>query len=241
MCERTILRSAAALAVCGAFFGCRGGPSGEISEEPTESIGAAATRARSELESTGKVGFEEPAPAAIEAVAQVGKPAPDFTLTDLDGKPTRLSELRGKPVVLEWFNPECPFVARQHGEGFLGTYPPEAMAQGVVWVAINSNAPGKQASEPAKNAETHRAWGMTYPILMDPTGAVARLYDARTTPHMFVIDERGVLVYSGAIDDDPPGAKSAADRVNYVERALSEMRTGPVSTRRTEPYGCTIR
>jgi peroxiredoxin len=178
--------------------------------------------------------------ASTPAPAAVGQAAPDFTLEDTTGGTFTLSEQRGKRVVLEWFNPGCPYVVRAHEAGCLETYPAEAISEGVVWVAINSGAAEKQGAGADTNAKAAEKWGMSYPILLDESGEVGRAFGAKTTPHMFVIDEEGVLVYAGAIDDDPRG-KLGAERTNYVETALREMQTGAVSTPETKPYGCSVK
>ena len=141
------------------------------------------------------------------------KQAPDFKLMNQDNKPVSLSDYKGKVVVLEWVNPNCPFVQRHYKAGTMldlqGRYKP----QGVVWLSINSTR--------TFNVDQNKKWAqdqkVPYPVLDDHEGVVAREYGAKTTPHMFVIDAKGQIVYQGAIDDDPPGKK--ADAVNYVNQA----------------------
>jgi len=178
--------------------------------------------------------------AAAPRTAALGQPAPDFTLVDAAGGTFTLSEQRGVPVVLEWFNPGCPYVVRAHEEGCLASYPAEAAGEGVVWVAINSGAQGKQGAGAETNAKAAEEWDMGYPVLLDESGAVGRAYGAKTTPHLFVIDAEGVLVYAGAVDDDPRG-KLGDERTNYVEAALREMQAGAVSNPETKPYGCSVK
>jgi peroxiredoxin len=208
----------------------------------------AALAACSSSEENQAVATADPSPSASPGgdaelvtpdVATVGLHAPDFTLTDLDGNSFTLSEHRGAPVVLEWFNPGCPFVVRAHEDGVLASYPAEALEEGVVWVAINTGAPGKQGHGADVNREAAGRWNMAYPILLDETGAVGRAYAAKTTPHLFVIDAEGVLVYAGAADDDPRG-KLGDGRTNYVEACLNEL-PGAVSTSETKPYGCSVK
>jgi len=183
------------------------------------------------------------APAAGSAA--VGKAAPDFTLKDLDGREVSLASFRGKVVVLEWFNPGCPFVKASHKKGSLKGTAKKYAAQGVVWLAINSAAQGKQGSDPSANSEAAKTFGLEHPILRDEAGAVGRAYGATNTPNMFVIDKNGVLVYAGAIDNSPDGegeAPTSGSLVNYVEAALEDLAAGrPVKTPVTKPYGCSVK
>jgi peroxiredoxin len=177
--------------------------------------------------------------------AAVGAPAPDFTLADLDGKPVTLSSFKGKTVVLEWFNPGCPFVRKAHTVGSLKDTPARVVAQGVVWLAVNSGAPGKQGYGVEANRKTAAEYGMSYPVLMDDGGAVGHAYGATNTPHMFVIDPQGTLVYRGAIDNSPDGeGQSPTDGtlINYVDAALSSLKAhAPVKTPETKAYGCGVK
>ena len=182
------------------------------------------------------------APPASKGVA-VGSPAPDFALTDLDGKTVKLSDYRGKTVVLEWFNPECPFVKANHGSGSLKEMAKRVTASGVVWLAINSGAPGKQGHGVETNKAGKAKYGMEHPILLDETGATGRAYGAKATPHMFVVDKAGVVVYRGAIDNAPDGDPRGSDKVvNYVELALADLAAGrPVAKAETDAYGCSVK
>lgn len=178
----------------------------------------------------------DPAPEAEVTTATVGEPAPDFTLTDHAGTDHRLADLRGKVVVLEWINPECPFVQRHYEASTMRALAEEFADRGVVWLAIDSSHFVK--------ADDSSAWrdqhSLPYPILQDPSGDVGRRYDATTTPNMFVIDAEGTLQYSGAIDDDPRG-RSEAPR-NYVREALQSVLEGQTPpSPETEPYGCTVK
>jgi DsbC/DsbD-like thiol-disulfide interchange protein len=163
--------------------------------------------------------------------------APDFVLKDQDGQQVTLSELRGNVVVLEWFNPDCPFVQRHHAQR--PTMVDLAHQYGrdeVKWLAINST----HSMDTAANKRWHEQWELPYPLLVDQDGAVGRAYEAKTTPHMFVISPEGRIVYEGAIDDDAPGQKS--EPRNYVDQALSQLLAGtPVSEARTKPYGCSVK
>lgn len=183
--------------------------------------------------------------ASAAAKAEVGQPAPDFTLKDYEGKEHKLSELRGKMVVLEWWNPDCPFVKASHNKGSLKEMAKRVTQTGVVWLAINSGAPGKQGHAPERVAAGKKAFGMEHPILADESGAVGHLYGATNTPHMFVIDAKGVLVYRGAIDNSPDGegdSPTGGKLVNYVDEALTATAAGkPVSTKDTKAYGCSVK
>ncbi len=182
---------------------------------------------------------------ALAEGAQVGKPAPDFTLTDLDGKTVKLGELKGKTVVLEWFNPECPFVKASHGVGSLVDTAKRHTAKNVVWLAINSSAAGKQGSGADKNRAAAKTFGMEHPILLDETGKVGHSYGATNTPHLFVVDKTGALVYAGAIDNSPDGEKKSptgGKLINYVDAALEDVAAGrPVKTPSTKAYGCSVK
>ncbi len=171
---------------------------------------------------------------------QVGAPAPDFTLPDTKGNQVKLSSFLGKTVILEWFNPDCPFVVYAHGkDGPLTTQTPRVLSDGVVWLAINSGAPGKQGAGLERNVAAREQYGMTYPVLMDPKGTVGRLYGAITTPHMFIIDAKGTLVYAGGLDRAPLGR---GDATNYVDAALADLKAGEAPGRsRTKPYGCSVK
>jgi len=175
----------------------------------------------------------------------VGKPAPDFALKDLTGKEIRLSSYKGKVIVLEWFNPGCPFVKASHSVGSLVDTARRATKDGVVWLAINSGAPGKQGNELAMNADAARTWSLSHPILRDESGVVGKSYGATNTPNMFVIDKSFAVVYAGAIDNSPDGeAKSpqGGKLVNYVDAALGDLAAGrPVQTAVTKPYGCGVK
>jgi peroxiredoxin len=172
-----------------------------------------------------------------KTTAVVGLPAPAFTLEDQDGNKFSLSELSGKIIVLEWLNPDCPFVQRHYRARTMTTLAEKYKDKDVVWVAINSTH--------YMNKEDDKKWieeyKLPYPILDDSSGKVGMLYGAKTTPHMFIINQSGTLVYQGAIDDDPKGAKNG-DALNYVDKTLDEVIDGkPVSMSQTKSYGCLVK
>jgi peroxiredoxin len=187
---------------------------------------------------------EKAKPEALTSVV-VGKAAPDFTLKDLAGKEVKLSSFKGKTVVLEWFNPGCPFVQKSHTVGSLVDTAARATKAGVVWLAVNSGAPGKQGNELALNTDAAKNWKLAHPILRDEAGTVGKAYGATNTPNMFVIDKTGKVVYGGAIDNSPDGEKKSAPDgkvVNYVDAALEDVAAGrAVRTAVTKPYGCGVK
>ena len=176
--------------------------------------------------------------------AEIGEPAPDFALKDLDGKEHRLSDFKGKLVVLEWTNRKCPYVQFHQGKArTMQKTAAEFKDKDVVWLAIDSSHfSGKEKDQIRKFAEEHE---YDFPILLDPDGDVGRTYQAKTTPHMFVIDREGILVYHGAIDSDPNvrAAGRDPDKVkNYVAEALSALTEGKeVERAETRPYGCSVK
>lgn len=184
-------------------------------------------------------------PAAASGAADVGGPAPEFTLTDSTGTARSLADFRGRVLVLEWFNDECPFVQKHYGSGTMQRLQATYTDRDVVWLTIVSSASGKQghlspeqARAVIREQDSHRT-----ALLLDPDGAVGRRYGAKTTPHLFIIGPEGLLRYTGAIDDRPstdpadiPGA------TNYVQRALDEVLAGrTVSIPTTKPYGCSVK
>ncbi|MBK7258746.1 MAG: thioredoxin family protein [Ignavibacteriae bacterium] len=174
--------------------------------------------------------------------AEIGKPAPGFTLTDLEGKTTSLSDFAGKIVVLEWTNPNCPVVRRTYGSGIMNALQKEFTARGVVWLTVNSTNPQHGENEtPAAQKERYAAWKASPTAqLLDGEGAVGRAFGAKTTPHMFIIDRSGSLAYNGAVDDDPRGGN--ADRTVYVKDALDALLAGKaVAVTVSKPYGCGVK
>lgn len=179
--------------------------------------------------------------------AELGEAAPDFTLTALDGKEYKLSDFKGKTVILEWFNPECPYVVWHytHEDGQLkGAYQEMKEAdKDLVWLVINSGAPGKQGTGIEKNKMYQEKWEIAAPILIDETGKVGKMYDAKTSPHMYVIDKEGVLRYHGAIDNAPNGrVRGGGEKINFVENAYKLIMAGEtVSPDYEKPYGCGVK
>jgi len=179
------------------------------------------------------------------AAVSPGEAAPDFTLRDTQLKPVSLSDFSGKTVVLEWFNYDCPFVRKHYGSQNMQRLQKQYTDQGIIWLSINSSAPGKQGAYPADQMdqlkEQKRAHSTA--VLLDPDGVVGRMYGAQTTPHMFIINNKGRLVYQGAIDSiasaDPADIQRAE---NYVSLALSAIASGetvPVAS--TKSYGCSVK
>jgi len=179
------------------------------------------------------------------AVVMPGESAPDFSLVSIDGKSVSLSQFRGKYVVLEWFNSECPFVQKHYGSGNMQKLQASYTTEGVIWLVINSTNPDhSNYRDPKRSREIMSQWrAKPTALLLDPEGGVGKAYDARTTPHMYIIDPQGKLVYRGGIDDKPssnqrdiPGAK------NYVAAAFDQLLAGKtVSENNTRPYGCSIK
>jgi len=179
------------------------------------------------------------------AAPQVGQPAPEFTLTDSNGKSHKLSDFKGKIVVLEWLNHGCPFVVKHYGSGNMQKLQKEYTGKDVVWLSIVSSAPGKQGHMSAAdtNKTKEEKGSAATAVLIDEDGTVGKLYDAKVTPELYVVDREGTLIYAGAIDSvkstdaaDIDGAK------NYVKQALDEALEGkPVSEGTTTAYGCGIK
>ena len=182
---------------------------------------------------------------AAAATAEVGRPAPAFQLVDSTGHPRSLADFAGRTVVLEWTNHGCPFVQKHYGAGNVQAQQREAAAGGVVWLTINSSAPGKQGHVDGAGAEKVRrdAGSAQTAYLLDPDGIAGRAYGARTTPHMYVIDPEGVLRYAGAIDSIPSSDESdIAKATQYVPQALAELEAEQaVSVPVTRPYGCSVK
>lgn len=172
------------------------------------------------------------------AGVDVGDTAPAFTLNDSAGNTVSLADFKGKAVVLEWTNPDCPFVKRHYQEGTMKTLASAYGERGVVWLTVNST----KYMDASANAAFVKKEGITWPVLVDQDGTVGHAYGAQTTPHMYIIDANGKLVYNGAIDDDPRGGKQVAERTGYVAKALDEVLAGKaVSTPETKPYGCSVK
>jgi thiol-disulfide isomerase/thioredoxin len=183
------------------------------------------------------------APTPAPATATLGQPAPDFTLNDTEGEPWKLSDHRGKTVVIEWFNPGCPFVKYAYGEGPLADMAKNAAKDDVVWVNVNSGASGKQGHGLEANREARERWAIAQPVLLDEDGAVGRSYEAKTTPAMYIVDKAGTLVYRGALDNAPLGrVEDDGAPLNYVTAALADLAAGrPVAISETVSYGCSVK
>lgn len=179
------------------------------------------------------------------AKATVGQPAPAFSVTDSNGKPVQLADFRGKTVVLEWTNAECPFVQKFYQSGEMQKMQSEARNNGTVWLTINSGAPGKQGHLEAAdiNTKMRRDGFNSTAYLPDTKGTIGRAYGATTTPHMFVIDAKGTLVYAGGIDSIPSADQADIGKAqNYVRLALADVAAGkPVATPTSRPYGCSVK
>ncbi len=183
---------------------------------------------------------------ALPLVAgRVGEAAPDFAGTDSNGKAHKLSDYRGKVVVLEWHNQGCPYTKKHYESGNMQKLQKEWTAKGVVWLTIISSAPGEQGYVTAEQENEYLKKTNSAPTaaLLDPSGAIGHLYGAKTTPHMYVINPKGRLVYEGAIDDKSTAdAKDIAGATNWVQAALTEVAAGKqVATPVTRPYGCSVK
>jgi len=182
---------------------------------------------------------------AAAAAAAIGQPAPAFSLVDSTGQTRSLADFAGKTVVLEWTNHECPFVKKHYGAENMQAQQRDATGKDVVWLSVNSSAPGQQGHVDGAAAERirgeRRAAQTAY--LLDPQGTAGRAYGAKTTPHMYVIDPQGVLRYAGAIDSIPSSDQDdIAKATQYVPQALAELAAGqPVSVAVTRPYGCSVK
>lgn len=198
----------------------------------------------------GLIGLLALWPAASAGAQQLqmpenGRPAPAFSATDSHGRTRSLAEFRGQWVVLEWWNRDCPYVVKHYRSGNMQRLQRDYTGRGVVWLTIVSSAPGKQGYVTPEQANQTVAEQTAVPtaVLLDPTGVVGRLYGARNTPQMYVINPQGVVLYGGAIDNRPSARLSDIEGAhNYLSAALDEAMAGrPVTTPRTEPYGCTVK
>ncbi len=183
---------------------------------------------------------------AAHAAPVVGQPAPDFTLTDIQGKAHSLSAYKGRTVVLEWVNPECPIVMKHYDKsGNIPATQKAAMADGAVWLAINSGHAGAQGDFDATEVEAWSKKNNTAftAYLRDQSGKVGKLYDARHTPTLFIINPEGTLVYAGGIDDISSGNPADIARANnYVKAAFADLKAGrPVAKAVTRAYGCNVK
>jgi peroxiredoxin len=192
-------------------------------------------------------GFAGVAGMAAPAIAEpvIGKPAPAFSLKDSNGKTVKLADFRGKLVVLEWTNHQCPYTVKHYSTQNMQRLQGFAAKAGIVWLSIVSSAPGREGYVTGKEANglTRSRSARPAHVLLDPEGRVGHLYEAKTTPHMFVIRKDGVLAYMGAIDDNRSWqASSVKGARNHVKAALDQLLAGkPVTTGSTFPYGCSIK
>jgi peroxiredoxin len=180
---------------------------------------------------------------AVQAV-EIGKPAPDFTATDINGKTIKLSDYKGKIVVLESYNSDCPFCNNQYKTGATQDLQKDLAAKGVAWLLVNSvnpNHPSHRTAEQAKQEIADKKI-MATAWIDDSSGAVGHLYDMKTTPDMYVIDKNGVLVYQGAMDNKPDPQHDPRTARNYVREAVDDLLAGkPVEVSQTKPYGCSVK
>jgi len=183
--------------------------------------------------------------AGVEAAVHTGRPAPAFTATDSRGSQHTLAAHRGKTVILEWTNHECPYTVKHYATGNMQALQAAATGSGAVWLTVVSSRPGGQGYVEAAEADRLTASRNARPtaVVLDPKGQLGRLYDARTTPHMFIIDGGGTLVYMGAIDDRPTASQASVKGArNYVREALDAIAAGrPVAMASTRPYGCSVK
>lgn len=188
------------------------------------------------LASTSLFAADSPAP---------GSAAPDFSVTDSKGKTQSVSQYKGKTVVLEWFNPGCPFVKKHYGSNNMQKLQDEFTGKGVVWLTVDSSAPGKEGHLTPEEAEKQiTEWKMkSSALLLDPDGKAGQAYGAKNTPHMFVINPDGKVIYAGAIDSKAtPNPADIPTSSNYVKAALDESMAGKsVTTPSSRPYGCSVK
>jgi len=188
------------------------------------------------------IGLADP---ARSAAVQIGRPAPEFTATDSRGKPLTLSQFRGKTVVLEWTNADCPYTHKHYASGNMQSIQGLAQKNGVVWLTVISSAPGKQGyvNGPAADALTQSRGAAPTAVLLDPSGTLGRLYGAKTTPHLFVIDKNGALQYMGGIDSIATAdAGDIPQAEPYLKEAMLAVAQGtPVTHPVTKPYGCSVK
>lgn len=214
--------------------------------ETTTADGLAAEEARPEVvDANSAVEATAPALLGTASVAVLGLEAPNFRLLDSNGNSHDLADFRGEPVVLEWINHGCPFVKKHYASGNMQSLQERYTDQGVTWLAICSSAPGKQGyhSPDGWNDAIAEHGNNATAVLIDETGLVGKAYDARTTPHMYVIDADGTLVYSGAIDSDSsPNAAAIEGATNYVAETLDLLLAGnEVEPASSKPYGCSVK
>ncbi len=183
--------------------------------------------------------------ASAQSGPKVGAPAPAFVAKDSNGRAVSLSDMKGKTVVLEWTNDECPFVRKHYGTQSMQTLQKKWTEKGIVWLSIVSSAPGEQGAVTPEKANALTVQRDAHPsaVLLDPAGDLGRTYNAQTTPHMFVVKPDGVLAYMGGIDDKPSTkTEDLKSAKNFVDAALSDLAAGkPVAVTTSRPYGCTVK
>jgi len=209
-------------------------------DEQKESAEQAQNEEGSEQGAAAKEGEEsESGETEAPETATIGKPAPEFTLVDAEGNEHSLSDYEGKTVVLEWINPECPYVQRHYQEETMTTTREELGGEEkIAWLAIDTT----HTNTPERWKKWKEKHGIERPILQDKDGEVGKMYEAKTTPHMYVVDKEGVLRYRGAIDDDPNGDKEKDARTNYVSNAVQALQNGEsIDKKKTEAYGCSVK
>jgi len=181
----------------------------------------------------------------VHAAVEIGQPAPEIEATDTNGNPFKLSDHKGKIVVLEWTNHNCPFVVKHYESGNMQSIQTAAREAGVEWVSIVSSAPGRQGHVSAEEANeiVSEAGATVTAKILDEAGVIGKAYDAKTTPHMFIIDENGNVAYAGAIDSDSsPNQKTIVGATNYVAEAIDSLTAGQeVEVAQTQPYGCSVK
>jgi peroxiredoxin len=233
------------LLACIALLGCREKAPGPPSPSSALSAPSPSSAPSTQPSTAASTPALTPQGATPLSSAKVGEPAPDFELNDLDGHPVRLHDFRGKVVVLEWFNPECPFVRASHTQGSLVDTALRLTRQGVVYLAINSGGPGKQGYGTLANQQGVERFQLKHPVLLDESGRVGHAYGATNTPHTFVINAAGVLVYRGAVDNSPDGEGQSPEGgrlVRYMEDAVTATLNGKaVTPAETKAYGCSVK
>ncbi len=183
--------------------------------------------------------------AFAQGAARVGAPAPAFQAVDVEGKTRNLAEFVGKTVILEWTNHDCPYVRKHYNSATMQTLQKDMAKEGIVWLTVVSSPPGEQGHVEAAEARELTAKRNAAPasVLLDPKGTMGRSYGAQTTPHMYIVDGKGKLVYNGAIDDKPSSSAASLNGArSYVRQAVAELKAGkPVSQAATKAYGCSIK
>lgn len=184
-------------------------------------------------------------PALAQGGLRTGVKAPDFSVVDVNGKTQRLSDFAGKTVILEWSNHDCPYVRKHYNSATMQNLQRDMTKDGIVWLTVISSPPGEQGYVNAAQAKELTASRNAAPsnVLLDPKGTMGRAYRAQTTPHMYIIDDKGTLVYAGAIDDKPSASSGSLNGArSYVRQAISELKAGkPMSQPTTKAYGCSIK